>query len=139
MLVASPAKIGFPLVGELLSSLHCSWLPEDVEALKRSRLLQTKKSPPSTPERSLASFDSKTKLNPRSRANMTIVSAIIWPRTTSGPAIDPLFVDHATVATNIGPGGIAPENPIMKEAEARNISSSMLSIQPSRGVDSLDP
>ena len=54
-------------------------------------------------------------------ARMTIIisiSAIIWPRTTLGPAINPFLTESETVTVNIGPGTNAPDNPTPNEVNA---------------------
>ena len=55
---------------------------------------------------------------PARMTTIIIISVIIWPRTTIGPAINPFFTESEIVTVNMGPGTNAPYNPTPNEVNA---------------------
>lgn len=110
-LTAAPAKIRF-----LCPIFPLSCFPSDTDFLRLDFIIsypiQAKKAPPIRPiAPAMFGFEKKS-FRPKAIMIISRNSNIPCPKTTNGPAINPFLRLPSIVIPSIGPGIIAPENPI---------------------------
>ncbi len=75
--------------------------------------------PPKVPIIKFAVLEPIIQFKPAKMSNIKIISAIICPKLTKGPAIYPFLIVSVMVMVNIGPGTNAPESPTKNDVSVK--------------------